>query len=90
MTHYLYPQYDDDDSPLSQEEVDELLLSMKRLSDKDSSTSYFAPDKHEWIDTGVPGGSRWCKRCNLDYDKHKSDYCDSEMFSLDLYEEEII
>lgn len=40
--------------------------------------------KHTWIDTGVPGGSCWCKHCDVNYGREKSGYCEDEYPTLSL------
>lgn len=81
---------------LLQEEIDRVFGEWDDLKTQSSYDSlndpifkdYWIECKHMWIDTGVPGGSRWCKNCDIDYEEFEA--LQSMKFDDLLDEEEII
>ena len=79
---------------LTQEEIDELFNNASNTTPLELDLQ-----KHQWVDTGVPGGSCWCKHCDVDFGKENSKFCEPktsvhnfdnfEFIGMD-FEEEII
>lgn len=86
---------------LTQQEIDELMESLNTPDRNDKRFIATSTQKHQWIDSGVPGGSCWCKHCDVDFGKENGEYCeikqsdfhlDESFGSIDFtdFEEEII